>query len=77
MSEEPDHDLEALPPPRRPWRKLTLAVMATTLLGSLALLLSLRGELRFSLSGGAPRASASSRRSRRRATKKTHGPGRG
>jgi hypothetical protein len=56
MSEQPDSDLEALPAPRRPWRKLTLVVMTTTLLGSLALLLSLRGELGFSLSSGAPRA---------------------
>lgn len=56
MSEEPDRDLEALPPPRRPWRKLTLSVMALTLLGSLGLAFSLRGELGFSLMGGAPRA---------------------
>jgi hypothetical protein len=56
MSEEPDRDLEALPPPRRPWRKLTLSVMAVTLLGSLGLAFSLRGELGFSLRGGAPRA---------------------
>lgn len=56
MSEEPDRELEALPPPRRPWRKLTLMVMSVTLVGSLALLVSLRGELGFSLSGGPPRA---------------------
>ncbi len=56
VSEEPDRDLEALPPPRRPWRKLTLSVMASTLLGSLALAFSLRGELGFSLTGGTPRA---------------------
>jgi hypothetical protein len=56
MSEEPDRDLEALPPPRRPWRKLTLSVMTVTLLGSLALAFSLRGELGFSLRGGGPRA---------------------
>jgi hypothetical protein len=55
MSEPPDADLEALPAPRRPWRKLTLVVMAVTLLGALGLLLSLRGELLFSLSGKAPR----------------------
>jgi hypothetical protein len=54
MSEQPDADLEALPPPRRPWRRLTLLVMTATLLGSLGLLLSLRGELSFSLSGSAP-----------------------
>ena len=56
MSEPKDADLEALPAPRRPWRKLTLVVMSATLLGSLALLLSLRGELSFSLAGKAPRA---------------------
>jgi hypothetical protein len=55
MREAPDADLEALPPPRRPWRKLTLVVMSATLLGSLGLLLALRGELSFSLSGKAPR----------------------
>ncbi len=55
MSEQPDADLEALPPPRRPWRKLTLVVMSATLLGSLALAAALRGEFVFSLSGQAPR----------------------
>jgi hypothetical protein len=53
---EPDAELEALPPPRRPWRKLTLGVMAAALLGSLGLLFSLRGELAFSFGGGTPRA---------------------
>ena len=56
MSEAPDRDLEALPAPRRPWRKLTLSVMTATLLAALALGWSLRGELGFSLAGGAPRA---------------------
>lgn len=54
MSEQPDADLEALPPPRRPWRRLTLVVMSATLLGSLALAASLRGELWFSLSAKPP-----------------------
>jgi len=54
MSEEPDADLEALPPPRRPWRRLTLVVMSITLLGSLALGAALFGELSFSLSGKPP-----------------------
>lgn len=53
---ERDAELEALPPPRRPFRKITLAVMSAALLGSVALLFSLRGELRFSLIGGSPRA---------------------
>lgn len=56
MSEPPDQELEALPPPRRPWRKLTLVVMSATLLGSLALGFSLRGELLFSLSAEGPRS---------------------
>ncbi|RYZ01131.1 MAG: hypothetical protein EOO73_36515 [Myxococcales bacterium] len=55
MSEAPDADLEALPPPRRPWRKLTLVVMASTLLGSLVLAASLSGEVRFSVSSQHPR----------------------
>lgn len=54
-SEAPDADLEALPPPRRPWRKLTLVVMGTTLLGSLGLAASLSGEVAFSLSTQPPR----------------------
>lgn len=55
-SEKTDADLEALPAPRRPWRKLTLVVMSITLLGSLLLVFSLRGELLFSLSGKPPHA---------------------
>lgn len=56
MTEATDRDLEALPPPRRPWRKLTLSVMSVTLLASLALTISLRGELAFSLSSQPPRS---------------------
>lgn len=54
MSEQTDADLEALPAPRRPWRKLTLVVMSATLLGSLALGAALWGEFSFSLSGRPP-----------------------
>ena len=54
MSEKTDADLEALPAPRRPWRKLTLVVMSGTLLGSVLLALALRGELSFSVSGKPP-----------------------
>jgi hypothetical protein len=54
MSEQPDADLEALPPPRRPWRRLTLVVMSATLLASLGLAAALRGELLFSLSAKPP-----------------------
>ncbi len=56
MSEPTDADLEALPAPRRPWRRLTLVVMSVTLLASVGLLASLRGELAFSVSAEAPRA---------------------
>ena len=42
MSETTDADLEALPAPRRPWRKLTLLVMTITLVGSLLLTFALR-----------------------------------
>lgn len=55
MSEATDADLQALPPPRRPWRVLTLAVMSVTLVASVGLLAALRGELAFSLSEKAPR----------------------
>jgi hypothetical protein len=54
MSEPTDADLQALPAPRRPWRRLTLVVMSVTLLASLALGASLRGELWFSLSSKPP-----------------------
>jgi hypothetical protein len=53
---ERDAELEALPAPRRPWRKLTLGVMSAALIASLALLASVRGELLFSFVAGAPRA---------------------
>jgi hypothetical protein len=56
MSEPTDADLEALPAPRRPWRRLTLLVMGVTLLASAALAASLRGELVFSVTAGSPRA---------------------
>jgi hypothetical protein len=56
MSEQTDADLQALPPPRRPWRRLTLAVMSVTLLASVGLLASLRGEISFSIFAKAPRA---------------------
>src|SRR5262245_7756320 len=52
---EPDADLDALPPPRRPWRRLTLGVMGVTLLASLGLLVAIGGELAFSFKSGSPR----------------------
>lgn len=56
MTEQHDADLDALPPPRRPFRRLTQVTMAATFCGAVLLLLSLRGELGFSLASGAPRA---------------------
>jgi hypothetical protein len=49
-----DIDLAALPPPRRPFRRLTFVVMAITTLFALRLALGLRGELVYTLRGGGP-----------------------
>lgn len=48
-------DLAALPAPRRPFRRLTLAVMALTVLFACWLAYGLRGELVYALNGGSPR----------------------
>ncbi len=49
-----DEELVALPAPRRPFRRITFAVMTITALFSLYLALGLRGELSFALKGGTP-----------------------
>ena len=49
-----DLDLEALPAPRRPWRRATLAALALSAVGSLALAFELRGEAVFALESGPP-----------------------
>lgn len=49
-----DHDLAALPAPRRPFRRFTLALMGFTALFALHLALGLRGELVYSIRGGTP-----------------------
>jgi len=49
-----DHDLAALPAPRRPFRRFTLALMAFTALLALRVALGLRGELVYALLGGTP-----------------------
>ena len=49
-----DLDLEALPAPRRPWRRATLAALSLSALGSLALAFALRGEAVFALESGPP-----------------------
>jgi len=50
-----DHDLEALPAPRRPWRRATLAALALSATGSLALAYGVRGEALFAVTSGPPR----------------------
>ncbi|MFZ5891661.1 MAG: hypothetical protein ACOY0T_11460 [Myxococcota bacterium] len=49
-----DAELAALPAPRRPFRRFTFVVMALTTLFALRLALGLRGELAYTLRGGAP-----------------------
>lgn len=49
-----DPELQALPPPRRPWRRATLVSLALTLLSSLWLGAALRSELAYALVSGQP-----------------------
>jgi hypothetical protein len=49
-----DPELEALPKPRRPGRRITLGAMALTLLLSLAMAFALRFEVRYAMRGGPP-----------------------
>ena len=49
-----DADLAGLPPPRRRFRTVTFVVMGLTALFALRLALGLRGELVYTLRGGAP-----------------------
>lgn len=49
-----DHDLEALPAPRRPWRRATLFALSLSAIGSLVLVFELRGEAIFALQAGPP-----------------------
>src|ERR1041385_6631335 len=50
-----DPELEALPLPRRPWRRATLVTMAVTACLCLVLADSLVSEARYSLESGPPR----------------------
>ncbi len=50
-----DPDWAALPPPRRPFRRLTFLVMGITAAFSLYLIARLQGEVRFALESGGPR----------------------
>jgi hypothetical protein len=51
---EPDPELEALPEPRRPGRRLTLVAMTLTAVAALAMALTLRGEASYALEKGPP-----------------------
>jgi len=53
-AEGPDPELEALPEPRRPGRRLTLVTMGLTASLSLAMAFAVRGEASYSLRTGAP-----------------------
>lgn len=50
-----DPELEALPIPRRPWRRATLATMLATAVSSVAIAWALAATARFSLLKGPPR----------------------
>lgn len=50
----PEADLAELPAPRRPFRRVTFAVMSLTGLASLLLLAGLRGEVSYALRSGRP-----------------------
>ena len=49
-----DHELAELPPPRRPWRRTTLAVLALSAVGSIALAVSVLPDVAYSIRGGDP-----------------------
>jgi hypothetical protein len=50
-----DRELADLPAPRRPFRRVTFAVMGLTALAALWVALGLRGDLAYSFKGGGPR----------------------
>jgi len=50
----PDPELEALPEPRRPGRRLTLASLVVTASAALLMAFSLLGEVRYALRSGSP-----------------------
>lgn len=51
----PDPELQALPRPRRPWRRTTFAALALTACSALALGSCLLPQLNYTLQGGSPR----------------------
>ncbi|MEZ4227229.1 MAG: hypothetical protein R3B13_40190 [Polyangiaceae bacterium] len=56
VAQERDPELEALPAPRRPGRRLTLVSLVVTGLASLAMAGALRAEATYALSSGPPAA---------------------
>lgn len=50
----PDPELEALPEPRRPGKRLTIATLSATVIASLAMTVSLLPEVAYGLRGGGP-----------------------
>jgi hypothetical protein len=53
-SQGPDPELEALPEPRRPGRRLTLVTLAVTAMASVAMAWALSGDVRYALRSGPP-----------------------
>lgn len=49
-----DPELQALPPPRRPWRRATLVTLVLTMIASFSLCGALLEDARFALTGGQP-----------------------
>jgi hypothetical protein len=49
-----DPELEALPEPRRPWRRATLVAMGVTIVASLTLGFQLRDQIAYALTDGQP-----------------------
>ncbi len=52
--QDPDPELQALPEPRRPWRRATLLTLAATLLSSAFLAIALFPEASYALVSGQP-----------------------
>lgn len=52
LNQGPDPELEGLPAPRRPWRRVTLLTLGLTAVGSCLMVAGLWGEVTYSLAGG-------------------------
>ncbi len=53
-ADQTDPELDALPKPRRPGRRVTLVTMAVTMVACLAMVFSLRSEAAYALASGPP-----------------------